>query len=236
LRELTPTGRLRFGLVSGPEQSAFFVTKDARGAPKGVAVELAENLATRLGRPIDFFVAPNSGDLVDGLAEGKIDAAFMPVDDERRRRLDVGPIYASGESTYLVRAGSDIKTPVDVDRPNVRVISVKNTTTLRSAASSLKNTKVIPVDSVEEAVDALRSDKADAFAFGRGNLIVLARQLPGSRVLEGSFQRTNTAIMVPKNHPHALAYVTKWLEEAKASGVVRQAFDNAGMRTQAVAP
>jgi polar amino acid transport system substrate-binding protein len=160
----------------------------------------------------------------------------MPVDDERRRRLDVGPIYSSGESTYLVRAGSDVKTLVDVDRPNVRVIAVKNTTTLRSAASSLKNTTVVPVNSVEEAVDTLRSDKADAFALGRGNLIILARQLPGSRVLEGAFQRTSTAIMVPKSHPHALAYVTEWLEEAKASGVVRKAFDNAGLKTQAVAP
>jgi polar amino acid transport system substrate-binding protein len=197
---------------------------------------LARNLATRLGRPIDFVVASSSGDLVDALAGGKIDAAFMPVDDERRRRLDVGPIYSSGESTYLVRAGSDIKTLVDVDRPNVRVIAVKNTTTLRSAASSLRNTKVIPVNAVEDAVDALRSDKADAFALGRGNLIALARQLPGSRVLEGAFQRTHIAVMVPKNRPHALAYVTEWLEEAKASGVVRQAFDNAGMKTQGVAP
>jgi polar amino acid transport system substrate-binding protein len=43
-------------------------------------------------------------------------------------------------------------------------------------------------------------------------------------------------ICVPKGRPAALAYVTAFLEEAKASGSVRRALDRAGMKDEAVAP
>jgi polar amino acid transport system substrate-binding protein len=43
-------------------------------------------------------------------------------------------------------------------------------------------------------------------------------------------------VAVPKNKPEALAYVTAFVEEAKASGLVRRAFDDVGMQTSQVAP
>jgi polar amino acid transport system substrate-binding protein len=41
---------------------------------------------------------------------------------------------------------------------------------------------------------------------------------------------------VPKGRPNALAYVTEFMQEAKASGSVRRAMDRAGMRNLEVAP
>ena len=41
---------------------------------------------------------------------------------------------------------------------------------------------------------------------------------------------------VQKNRPGALAYVTTFMEDAKASGEVRRAFDSAGFKDAAVAP
>jgi polar amino acid transport system substrate-binding protein len=40
----------------------------------------------------------------------------------------------------------------------------------------------------------------------------------------------------PKGKPESLAYVTAFIEEAKASGLVRQAFDEMGLKTSQVAP
>ena len=48
--------------------------------------------------------------LTDALAEGKIDAAFMPVDEERKRRIAFGPAYVPGESNYMVTAATGAKT------------------------------------------------------------------------------------------------------------------------------
>jgi polar amino acid transport system substrate-binding protein len=41
---------------------------------------------------------------------------------------------------------------------------------------------------------------------------------------------------VPKGKPAALRYVGEFIEEAKASGLVRRAFDEVGLTTSIVAP
>ena len=50
------------------------------------------------------------------------------------------------------------------------------------------------------------------------------------------FGRCRLSVAVPKNHPAALAYVTQFIEKAKASGVVRRALDDAGLEGVPVAP
>ena len=57
VKELTPTGKLRFGVAFAPKMSALFVVKDAGGSPRGVTVDLGNELAQRLGVPIEFMVA-----------------------------------------------------------------------------------------------------------------------------------------------------------------------------------
>jgi ABC-type amino acid transport substrate-binding protein len=118
--EAAPTGKLRVGVVSAPSQSAFFVVKDARGEPRGVTVDLGKELARQLGVPVEFIVVSSSGELGDALSVAAIDVAFMPIDAERRKRVDFGPTYFIIESTYIVRPGSDITSLSNVDRPNIR--------------------------------------------------------------------------------------------------------------------
>ena len=47
---------------------------------------------------------------------------------------------------------------------------------------------------------------------------------------------STTSVAVPKGKPAALAYVSAFIEEAKASGLVRQAFDEMGLKYSQVAP
>lgn len=227
--ELTPTGKLRVGLVSAPAASAFFVAVNAAGMPSGVTVELGSALAQSLNVPADFTVYSNSGQVTADLNAGKLDVSFMPVDDERRMALGIGPAYFTIENTYLVRPGSDIKTIAEVDRPHVRVIGIVNTTTIRNTARALKHATIAPVSSVGEAIERLRGGEADAFALTHDSLPPLAAQLPGSRILDGSYQRTDIAVVVPKNRPLALARAGRFMEEARASGIVRRALETCGI-------
>ena len=236
MNELIPTGQLRFGVVFAPKMSALFVIKEADGSPRGIAADLGNALAQKLGVPIDFMVAPNTGVLTDALADARIDAAFMPVDDERRKRLDFGPAYCAVESTYMVTAASGIETLAQVDRPDVRVVGIANTTTIRASARTLKETQPVAAASIDDALALLRDGKADAFAMGRDSLQDFVKMFPGARIMAGGFQQTVIAIAVPKGRPAALATVTKFMEEAKASGAVRRAMDRAGMQDLAVAP
>jgi polar amino acid transport system substrate-binding protein len=236
VKELVPTGKLRVGVVFAPAASPFFIVKEANGEPRGVTVDLAHELGRNLDVPVEFMVVPNSGLVTDATESGAIDVAFMPVDEERKKRVDFGPAYFMIESTYLATAASGIKTVAEVDRPNVRVVGIANTTTIRAAGRSLKNASISAAASVDEAMAKLRSGNADAFALSRDSLPPFVAQLPGSRIVEGGFQQTGIAIAVPKNRPNALAYVTAFMESAKASGVVRRALDRAGFANDPVAP
>jgi polar amino acid transport system substrate-binding protein len=82
----------------------------------------------------------------------------------------------------------------------------------------------------------LSGGKADAFALSRDSLPPFVARLPGSRIVDGGFQLTGIAIAVPKGRPEALATVTAFLEKAKSSGLVRRAFDRAGLNHLLVAP
>jgi polar amino acid transport system substrate-binding protein len=64
----------------------------------------------------------------------------------------------------------------------------------------------------------------------------MAAKLPGARVLDGGYLSSYVAVAVPKGRPAALAYVTVFVEEAKASGSVRRALDHVGLRSSVVAP
>jgi polar amino acid transport system substrate-binding protein len=236
LSELTPTGKLRVGVAFAPSPSPLFVVKDAGGAPRGVTVDLAEALAKELGVPLELMVAPNTGELVDALEAGRIDVSFMPIDDERKKRVAFGPVYFEVESTYMVSAGSGIKTVAEVDRASVRVVGIANTTTIRAAARSLTNTTIKAAQSIGEAIEMISGGKADAFALSRDSLPPFVARMPGSRIVDGGFQLTGVAIAVPKGRPEALAYVTAFLEKAKNSGVVRKAFNAAGLSHLMVAP
>jgi polar amino acid transport system substrate-binding protein len=228
MKELAPTGTLRVGLVYAPVMSTFFVFKDEAGKPKGVTADLGEALGKTLNLPVEFVLYPNSGQAVDAVESGAVDVSFMPVDDERRARIAFGPDYVRAESTYMATAACGAKTVEDVDKTGMRVIGIANTTTIRAATRTLKNTTIAPVTSVGEAVAMLREGKADAFALGRDSLPPYVAQVPGSRMTDGKFQDIGIAIATQKGKPQALAAITDFLNTAKKDGTVRRALDKGG--------
>ncbi len=236
MKQLVPTGKLRVGLAYAPAPTPIFVAKDAAGEVHGVPRDLGSALARTLGVPAEIVVVATTGELADACSSGAIDIGFMPADDERRTRVDFSPPYFVIESTYLVAGPSAIKTLADVDRPEVTVVGIGGSTTMRAASRSLKWAKVVPAKSVDEAMAMMKAETAQAFALTHDALPTLQKQLPGSRILDGAFQTTGVAIAVQKDRPAALAYVKGFVERAKASGIVRRAFDNAGLNRLPVAP
>lgn len=234
--ELVSTGTLRIGVVHAPAASAFFVTCDSAGKPRGVTVDLGEALAAALGVPAEFHVASNSGELTEATATGAIDVSFMPVDEERRRRIDFGPAYFIVESTCIVPAHSGAKSNLDLNHPGVRIAGIANTTTIRRTKAVCASATVIPVPSVAEAVRLLRAGEVEAFALSRDSLRPYLKELPGARILDDNLQTTGVCVGVPKGRSAALAYVSAFVEDAKRSGLVRKAFDRAGMGEEPVAP
>jgi polar amino acid transport system substrate-binding protein len=220
LKQLAPTGKLRGGVVVSPAASAFFAIKDGKGEVRGVTVDLLNGFAQALKLPLAMQVFDNSGQVTDAVASGECDVAFMPRDPTREAKVDFGPAYYFISSTYLVPAGSKIKTIDEVNRPGVRIVAISNTTTARSARAAPRPT----------------TKQGDAFALSHDSFAGLLPKLPGARVLSGHFQQAGIAVAVPKNRQAALRIASELLEDAKKSGLMRRALDAAGFKDAEVAP
>lgn len=236
MKQLSPTGKLRVGVAYAPASTPIFVAKDAVGAVHGVPRDLGSALAKTLNVSVELVVMATTGELTEACSSGAIDIGFMPADDERRKRLDFSPPYFVIESTYLAAGSSGIKSFSDVDQSEVTVVGIAGSTTMRAASRSLKSAKIVPAKSVDEAMAMMKAGTAQALALTHDALPSLQRELPGSRILDGAFQTTGVAIAVQKDRPAALAYVKDFIENAKANGIIRRAFDGAGLNRLQVAP
>jgi polar amino acid transport system substrate-binding protein len=134
------------------------------------------------------------------------------------------------DATYIVRAGSPIVNFATLDQPGVKVAAVNNTTTMRGAIAHLKNAKVTGYQTYDEIVTLLKKGDVDAFALSREGLNDLAKQIPGTHVLDETFKKTVTAVAVPLNHPLALAFAAKFMTDAETDGTLRKAYDNNGLK------
>jgi polar amino acid transport system substrate-binding protein len=235
--QLTPTGKLRVGVAAGLTPGTGNVAIDpATGRPQGIGADLGTALARKLGVEVEWVTYLNSGDLTDAGPTGAWDVAFMPVDEQRKQKLDFGAAHIVLQSTWMVGPGSPIRTLADVDKPGTQVVGVENTASSRAAQRYLKNVAVGLVKSTDEGFDLLRAGKIDVTGGSRESLVVLSRLLPGSRVLDDGYLNSYVAVAVPKGRPAALAYASAFVEEAKASGLVRRTLDSFGMQTSVIPP
>jgi polar amino acid transport system substrate-binding protein len=236
-RDIAPTGSLRVAIAVGPAASTFWATRDpASGQARGVTVELAKAAAAKLHVPLRLVEYQNSGEIAGAAAKDAWDISFMPADAEREKFVDQGPPYVVYESGYLVRAGSDIRNAADVDRDGIRVGAIDGTATSRTVAKSLKRATLTTFPKPEAPAELIGQGRLDALAMGVDALLDLAKNLPGARLLNDVIQSTGVVVAVPKNRPAARDWAARFVEEAKADGTVRRAFDSAGFVTVAVAP
>jgi polar amino acid transport system substrate-binding protein len=232
--EIAPTGKLRVAIAISPAGGAFWCTKTDAGGYAGVPVDLGREMAAQLGVPVEYVAHQNSGQIVDATSKGTWDVTLLPKDPEREGRMSFGPIYEVSDATYIVKAGSTATNFQTLDQPGVKVAAVNNTTTMRGAIAHLKNAKVTGYQTYDEIFGLLKGGEIDAFALSRDQLNDMAKQIPGTRVLDETFKQTVAAIAVPPNHPLSLAFAEKFLNEAIANGTLRKAYDNNGLKDRPV--
>lgn len=232
--DLAPTGRLRVALNMG---QAALVTKDpATGEVRGVAVELGRELAGALGVPFAPVEYPGLPAIVATVNAKAWDVAFLAITPERARDMDLSTAYTHVDATYLVPAGSRIKTVPDADQPGVRIAIQSRGAVDQHLTGALKQARLVRTETLPAAFDLLRTGQADAMASERQVLVQYAERLPGAQVLADRFLTVRQGIGLPKGHPVGLGYVRTFVEQAKASGLVKRAIDHAGLRGAEVAP
>ena len=225
---LAPTGKLRVGLyLGGPTSIIRGATPDES---KGVGFDLGKELARRIGVPFDPVVYPNPGGVIGGLKSGEWDIAFLALSPDRMGVLDFTAPFLVIEHGYLVPAASPISTMAAVDRPGIRIGAPQGGSVNAILVRTIKDATVIPSPGLAVGADMLKSGKVDVFAANKANLFEISDRLPGSRVLDGRIGVDEITIALPKGREAGLAYVQKYLEEAKSEGIVKKAVQRAGLR------
>ena len=229
--DLVRTGKIRVGLFF-PQ----YIKNPATGELKGVWSEIAQALAARIGVQVVLLEHPTPPKAVECLKAGACDLLFLPLDDRAASVGDFSPPIFQYDYTLLVPAGSSIRSVADADRPGVRIAAVQNHASTLALSRLLKQAELVYAETPDPAFDLLRSGRASALASTRPVLLGYSTQLAGSRVLEDRYGANLNRMVVPKGKPGWLAYVSEFVEAAKASGLVQKAIDRAGSRGIGVAP
>src|SRR6187200_156759 len=176
--ELAPTGVLRAAINMG---NFLLVTGRApSGDPEGVAPDMAREIASRLGVPVKYVPYARPGELADAAGSGVWDIGLIGAEPQRAEKIAFSPAYVEIEATYLVPAGSSIKSVAEVDRAGVRIA-----VTARSAYDlwlerNIKNAQLIRAEGGDATFKLFVDEKLEALAGLRSRLVEDVQKLPGA--------------------------------------------------------
>lgn len=234
IAELAPTGVLRAGI----NMSNFLLVtgKAANGDPDGVSPDMARELARRLGVPVKLIPFKSPGELADEAGNNVWDIGNIGAEPARAETIAFTAAYAEIASTYLVPAGSPIKSIAEVDRPGVRIAVTGRSAYGLWLDRNIKHAELVRSDTLDSAVEQFVNDKLDVLAGLKPRLLTDVEKLPGARILDGQFSAVQQAIGTPKKNTKAAPYLRAYVEEAKASGFVASLIEKHKVRGLSVAP
>jgi polar amino acid transport system substrate-binding protein len=231
--ELTPTGKLRAGINFSNQ---FLTTRGPNGEQGGVAVEFARELARRLDVPLEIVPYKSAGALADSVSSGAWEISVLGDEPERAKVIDFAPPLTELEATYLVPAGSPIRSVSEVDRAGVRIVSPAKSAYDLYLSRTIKNAQLVQIAGTKVAEEHFVREKLEALAGLKQGLLEFASTLPGSRILDGNFTVVRHTVGSPKGLNAAAAYLRDVVEEVKASGLVAQWIQKSGVKGLSVAP
>lgn len=234
IAELAPTGVLRAGI----NLSNFLLVtgRSPSGDPEGVSPSMAKAIADRLGVPVRYVPFPKPGLLADAVDDDVWDIGLIGAEPQRAEKIAFTAAYTEIEATYLVPAGSPITAIDQVDRPGIRIaVSARSAYDLW-LVRNIKQATLVQVEGGPAAVAKFRDEKLEVLAGLRPGLLTDQEALPGSRILDGQFTAVQQAIGTQRRNSAGAAFLSTFVEEAKASGLVAKFIEQHKVRGLSVAP
>ena len=237
MSDLAPSGRLRAGINLG---NPVLASRDASGEPQGVSVDLARELAKRLGVPVELITFDAAGKVVEAGKSGGWDIAFVALDPARAAEIAQSTPYVVIEGAYLVREDSPIRANAEVDRAGNRVAVGKGSAYDLFLTRSLMQATLMRSETSGGTVDFFMKEKLEVAAGVKQQLEADAKRVPGVRILPGRFMVINQAMASQRiagtRGIAGARYVRDFVEEMKASGFVARALERHRIQGAAVAP
>jgi len=234
MKDLAPSGKLKIGL--NYSNFLLVIGDDAQGEPKGIAPDLGRELAKRVGLPFEFVKFDAAGKLFDAVKSAQCDVGFLGAEPQRADEVDFTKAYLEIPVTFLVPAGSPIKTIADVDREGVRIAVSERSAYDLYLTRNLKKAQLVRTKGIPASYDAFMAQKLEVLGGLKPKLVEEQARTPGSRVLDGQITGVQQAIGAPKGRPAAAKYLREFAEEVTRSGFVAKAIEKHGVKGVRVAP
>jgi len=232
--ELAPTGKLRAAINF---DNPLLASRDTTtGEPGGVSVDLARELARRLGLAVDYVPYFAAGKVIEGVRARVWDICFLAIDPVRAEQIQFTPPYVVIEGAYLVADDSPIRDNAEVDRPGVRVLVSTGSAYDLFLSRTIREATIVRTTAAKDVVDQFIAQKLEVAAGVRPALEADALRHSGLRLLPGRFMAIHQAMGCPRGRDAAAAYLGTFIEEMKASGFVAQALVRNGVIGASVAP
>ncbi len=233
IKELAPTGRLRASINLGN----MVLAQGTPEAPRGVSVDLANELGRRIGLPVEFICWPAAKPSFDTVKEGRADIAFLAHEPARAAEIEFTAPYVEIEGAYMVRNNSPLKSIDEVDRPGIRICVGPGSAYDLYLTRTLKHAQLVraTIGGGSANIEMFLKDNLEVCANVREPLEAWADSDSSVRLLPGRFMVIGQAMALPKGRPQASAYVKEFVEQMKASGFVAAGLKRSG-QSASVAP
>jgi polar amino acid transport system substrate-binding protein len=227
--DLAPAGVLRSALNLGNP----VLVQGTPTAPAGVAVDIANEVAARLGVPVEFRCFGAARESFAATVAGQADICFLAIEPARAAEISFTAPYVLIEGVYAVPRDSPLATVADVDRAGVR-IGVKH-----GSAYDLFLTRTLRHATIvrgTEGTDAFVTGNLEVAAGVREPMTEFVAAHPEHRLIEGRFMEIPQAVgTAATKRPETTGFLRDLVEELKASGMVADALRRSG-QTAPVAP
>jgi polar amino acid transport system substrate-binding protein len=124
------------------------------------------------------------------------------------------------QTTYLVPPNSSLNTIEEVDVPGVRIASFKKSAYDLWLVRNIQNASLVHADTLDASVELFFNDKLHALAGLKTGLIKESKRLPGSKVLDGQFMAVQQGVATAKENLQAIEFLSRFVQEAKQSGLI----------------
>jgi polar amino acid transport system substrate-binding protein len=221
--EIAPGGKLRVALIGVRVLG-------------GVGEPVGQFLAERLGLPFEAVTYRNPQAYEESFAAPAWDVAIGPRVLAPADKADVTPDAWLVELLYLAAAGRQFSAAGEVDRADVKIGTIQNSPSDRFLSRTLKSATLVRLplspNFPADAIDMLRSGAADVFGADSGLIAAIAGGFPEGKIVPGAFNTVRVAFALPKGRSAAAqARLAELLAEAKRTGVVLRAIEQAGLTT-----
>lgn len=236
VKQFAPSGTLRAAINFGNPVLAQRLGM-AR-TPAGIAVDLSAELGDRLGVPVELVAFEAAGEVFEAGRDGAWDVAFFGIEPERAAEVDFTAPYLLIEGTYMVPAASSLGSVEHVDQPGVRIAVGRGSAYDLFLTRAIRHATIVraATGGARAMIDLFLQDRLDAVAGVRQALMTYAANDPTMRVMGGRFMEIRQAMGMPKGRPGAMAHLSEFIEEMKASGFVAGALARSNQHGVLVAP